>query len=152
MMMILRSLGYDDVLRASEGRRVSVWTCNTCAKLCGVGGQTAADKLAEKLKKDGVNVTSCVSVSAACITAKVIRAAAEIPVGTDMVIALTCDIGVTTASDVFKKDVLAPLATVGFGFADENGSPMVTSCHGSQTPVPLSKIAAERGMYTDPLV
>jgi len=152
MMMILRSMGYEDILKVVKGKRTAVWTCNTCARMCGPGGQDAAARLTAKLTDDGVNVSSCVSVSAACLMSKVISKMQETTNDVDIVVALTCDIGVTCISKIFKKDVLAPLITVGYGYMDENGVPIVTSYNGTETSSPLSKIAEEKGMNTDSAV
>ena len=153
MMMIARNTDYGDVLDAVKGKKVSIWTCNTCAKLCnGIGGQEAADRLAERLRSDGITVSSSVSVSAACMMSKVRPKAAEVSKDADVIISLTCDIGVICASDAFEKEVLAPLVTLGYGFADCDGSPMIIL--GPDVPVPatLEEVAKGRGMTAAPLV
>ena len=148
-MMILRGMGYGDVLNVVKGKNILVFTCNTCAKLCSVGGQDAADRLSEKLRKDGTKVSSAVSVSAACLMSKVVRKAAEIPEDTDVIVSLTCDIGVACVSKAFGKDVLAPLTTVGCGYVDADGSLTVLTEAGRYDP--LEKAAEDRGLGTDPL-
>jgi hypothetical protein len=153
MMMIVRNADYEDLLKAVKGRKVSIWTCNTCARLCnGVGGQQAADRLSEELRSDGVDVRSSVSTSAACLMSKVNSKAAEIPKDVDVVISLTCDTGVTCAARAFGKDIIAPLMTLGSGFMDIDGTLIVTSCPDAQTPAALNDIAEKKGMSTAPLV
>ena len=153
MMMILRNMCYEEVLNVVRGRNVMIWTCNTCAKICkGAGGADAADRLAVRLGSDGVNVSSSVSVSAACLMSKVNPKVAEMPKEVDMIIALTCDIGVTCASNAFKRDVLAPFATVGYGYADEDGSLILTSCSDADVPASLDRVAEEKGMGIGPLI
>ncbi|MDR0779015.1 MAG: hypothetical protein LBE48_06245 [Methanomassiliicoccaceae archaeon] len=153
MMMIARNTDYDDILNAVKGRKVTVWSCNTCAKLCnGVGGNQAADKLADKLRADGVDVVSSVSVSAACLMSKVTPKASDIADLTDVVISLTCDIGVVCAARAFKKDVLAPLTTIGFGYVDDDGSLIVKHSEDVQVPATLNDVAKEKGMSSTPLV
>jgi hypothetical protein len=152
MMMIARNTDYADVLNAVKGRKVSIWTCNTCAKLCnGIGGQTAADRLAEKLRSDGITVTSSVSTSAACLMSKVRAKVPEVSEDADVVISLTCDIGAACAENAFGKDVLAPLVTLGYGFVDDDGSLIVIL--GPDVPVPttLSEVAGAKGLSADPL-
>jgi len=152
MMMIARSAEYKDVLKTVKGRKVSVWTCNTCAKLCnGVGGREAADRLAEKLRSDGVNVTSSASVSAACLMSKVNAKAADVT-DADVIISLTCDVGVACAARAFRKDIVAPLITLGSGFVDADGTLIVTSCDGAKVPAALKDAAKEKGMSVSPLV
>ena len=45
MIVMARDRGYDELLESLKGRRVLVWTCNTCARFCGVGGREAAEDL-----------------------------------------------------------------------------------------------------------
>ena len=153
MMMIARSMDYADVLDTVKGRNPVIWTCGTCAKLCnGIGGIDAAERLADKLRNDGVNVLSCVSVSAACLMHKVRSKGEELHKDADMIISLMCDIGVTCISRAFGKDVLDPLITLGYGFMDDDGSPMIMSCNDAHAPLTLREAAEKKGMSTDPLV
>jgi len=152
MRMIARTIGYDDVLKAVKGKTVAIWTCGTCAKLCnGIGGKEAADRLADKLKGDGVNVSASLSISAGCLMAKVNAKAAEIPDGTDIIIALTCDTGVMCAYDAFDADIMAPLVTIGNGFMDCDGKPMVAYGY-DEDPETLDEAAKKKGMKASPLV
>ncbi|MDR2866725.1 MAG: hypothetical protein LBV13_04930 [Methanomassiliicoccaceae archaeon] len=153
MMMIARSTEYDDILDAVRGRKVAVWACNTCAKLCnGIGGQDAAGRLAGRLEDDGVEVTSVSSTSAACLMQKVMPKADEVSGNADVIISLTCDIGVVCAARAFEKDVLAPFITLGFGYLDGDGVPMMISGDGVSSPMPLEDLAKEKGMAVRPLV
>jgi hypothetical protein len=152
MMMIARSADYDDILEAVKGRNVTIWTCNTCARMCnGIGGQQAAEKLAEKLRSDGVNVISSLSVSAACLMSKVNAKATNIPNDVDVIVALTCDVGVTCAERAFRRDVIAPLITIGSGYIEADGSLVVTSCDGVKVPASLDEAAKKKGMHASPL-
>jgi hypothetical protein len=146
-------MDYDDVLNAVRGRGVSVWTCNTCSKLCNnMGGQGSAERLADRLKDDGVNVVSVNSVSAACLMSKVIPKAEDVSKNADVVISLTCDIGVTCAAKAFKKDILAPLVTLGYGYMDDDGSLLVLSSPFADAPSALERIIKDKGLSADPLV
>jgi len=153
MMMIARSAEYEDVLNSAKDRKVSVWTCNTCARMCnGVGGQQAADRLAAKLKEDGVDVRRSMSVSAACLMSKVNAKAAEMSENADAIVSLTCDVGVLCAARAFGKDVIAPLITLGSGYIDGDGTLIVTSCNGLESPAPLNEVAEKKGLSATPLV
>ncbi|MCL1905090.1 MAG: hypothetical protein FWG19_03085 [Methanomassiliicoccaceae archaeon] len=153
MMMILRNMEYEDLLNTVRGRNVVIWTCNTCARICnGIGGKESAARLAAKLKEDGVNVLSSMSTSAGCLMSKVTYKAPDIPDDADVIISLTCDVGVTCASKAFRKDVVAPFATVGTGFVDDDGTLVVTSSSGAETNETLGDIAKKKGMSTVPLV
>ena len=153
MMMIARNKEYSDILNAVRGKKVAVWTCNTCAKLCnGMGGMEAAYTLAESLRADGVDVKSLGSVSAGCLMSKVMPKANEMRDSADVVISLTCDVGVTCAIKAFRKDVLAPFVTLGLGYADENGNMTIISGIGVHAPVNLEEFAKGKGMVVKPLI
>ena len=126
MLIMERGLQYPEILWRVKGKRVAVWTCNTCARLCnGIGGQASAERMAESLRKDGVEVTCVLSTSASCLMAKVKeRDCGEIS-SSDVILALTCDMGSRNASAVFGKDVINPLVTLGPGYLDEGGRPFL---------------------------
>ena len=152
MRMIARTIGYDDVLNAVKGKTVAIWTCGTCAKLCNnIGGKEAADRLADKLRADGVNVSASLSISAACLMSKVNAKASEIPDGTDLIISLTCDTGVMCAYDAFDADIMSPLVTIGNGFMDSDGKPMVAYSY-DEDPETLDEAAKKKGMTASPFV
>ena len=110
-----------------RGKRVAIWTCNTCARLCNnIGGTESSERLAEKLRSDGVEVTSVVSTSAACLEKKVIDKKAEILSGDpDIILSMTCCAGDANAKKVFGKDTINPIITHGFGILTEDGTPVL---------------------------
>ena len=125
MMLMARDREYADLLADLEGKRVLIWTCNTCARLCNeVGGKDSAERLAARLRKDGVDALKAVSVSAACLMGKV-RAVSDDPVVSmcDVIVTLVCDVGSACAGTCFGKDIVNPVETVGPGYLDENGVP-----------------------------
>lgn len=132
MMMMVRDRGYAELVRALEGRRVRIWTCGTCARLCGVGGPDRAADLASALRRDGVDVTGVSSVSAGCLESKVSAKAAEADDGSDLVLGLLCSIGAGCARRVLGKEVLNPVDTVGFGYADADGALFVCGPGGAR--------------------
>ena len=108
MLIMARSMDYPELLDTLTGKKVAIWTCNTCARLCnGVGGKDSAERLAARLRDDGISALSVLSVSAACIMDKV-RTAAEdrVAVMCDVVVTLTCDVGSQCASICFDKDII----------------------------------------------
>ena len=78
MTVMARDREYDDLLNDVRGRRVLVWTCNTCARLCNIGGKDAGERLASRLAEDGVDTAGCVCSSAACFMTKADRMASEV--------------------------------------------------------------------------
>ena len=48
-------MDYPELLGVLKGKRVAIWTCNTCARLCNnIGGTESSERLADKLAADGV--------------------------------------------------------------------------------------------------
>lgn len=126
MMIMARDTGYPGLLGSLIGRRVLVWTCDTCARLCnGLGGADAASRLAERLVSDGVDIVGVAHTSASCIMSKV---ESRIPEGDyDTVVALTCDMGASCARTVSGRHVVNPIITFGPGYLDPEGRPRLAS-------------------------
>ena len=114
------------ILEAVKGKRVAIWTCNTCVRLCnGMGGDAAAERLAQYLRDNGVEVTGTSSTSASCLRSKVAAKSSSIIDSADVIISLTCDVGAENARNVFGKEVMEPFVTLGTGFLDEDGVPFL---------------------------
>ena len=97
-----------------------VWTCNTCARFCGVGGKEAAEAVAKGLSEKGFDVAGPVSVSASCLMSKVGQA---FDPDCDAVLALCCDVGAGCVKAVSGKHVVNPVRTLGVGYLDGDGVP-----------------------------
>ena len=110
-----------------RGKKVAIWTCNTCARLCNdIGGTESSERLAEKLRNDGITITCVVSTSAACLEGKVISKKDEILSGDpDIILSMTCCAGDANAKKVFGKDTINPIITHGFGILAEDGTPIL---------------------------
>ena len=120
-------MGYPKLLDTVRGKRVAIWTCNTCARLCNnIGGTESSERLAEKLRSDGIEVTGVVSTSAACLEKKVIDKKDEILAGDpDIILSMTCCAGDANAKRVFGMDTINPIVTHGFGILTEDGRPIM---------------------------
>ncbi len=114
---------YPELLEKVQGRTVLIWTCNTCARLCNVGGKEIAESLASRLSSDGVDVTGVASSSACCLMSKSDRMAQDVDGTYDLVIALCCDAGVINAETSTGVEVLKVLWTYGPGYMDRDGTP-----------------------------
>ena len=127
MLIVSRSADYPELLDMVRGKKVAIWTCNTCARLCNnIGGTESSERLAEKLKDDGIEVTDVVSTSAACLEKKVIDKKAEILAGNpDIILSMTCCAGDANARKVFGKETINPIITHGFGILTEDGTPVM---------------------------
>lgn len=155
MIMVARNREYPVLLEELKGKRVLVWTCNTCARLCdNIGGTESCEKLIEQLEKDGVEVVGLLSTSASCMEKKVrSKEDKEILDKCDIVLSMTCDMGALCASRVFHKKVICPLDTVGTGFIDEHGSLKVCcNTDGKIIISEVSKEAEKKGLISKPFL
>ena len=128
MLILIRDREYPELLDSVKGKKVVVWTCNTCARLCnGIGGTKAAERLAESLSSDGADVIGVRSVSASCLEDKVCARLEKEPVDdADVLISLTCDAGSSCASRISGKHVINPLITLGRGYLSKEEVPVLT--------------------------
>lgn len=127
MLIMSRSVDYPELLGVLKGKRVAIWTCNTCARLCNnIGGTESCERLAKKLSEDGVKVTKVVSTSAACLEDKVIGKKDEILFDDpDIILSMTCCAGDSNAKKVFGIETINPIITHGFGILTEDGTPVL---------------------------
>ena len=152
MIVMARDREYDDLLTDVRGRRVLLWTCNTCVRFCGgLGGKDAASALAERLVGDGVDVRGVESSSACCFMRNARRMAGSSGV-CDLVLALCCDMGARNASESTGKEVLNPSVTRGPGNLDDAGEPRVASvvCGRPMVDESLSDVIARSGCHGGP--
>ena len=127
MMIMRRSMEYPQLRDALRGKRVAIWTCNTCARLCnGIGGKDSAERLAAKLRKDGIDVLRVISVPASCIMDRVCEASEDrVAEMCDVIVTLVCEVGSNCASMCFDKEIVNPIDTLGYGYLDENRMPVL---------------------------
>lgn len=151
MMMMARDREYRDLLRDLEGQSAVLWTCDTCARMCGVGGRRNAEELASKLFADGVSVKNVVSSSACCLMSKA-RAMADETGDADLILALCCDIGARNASASSGIPVINPVVTFGPGYLDEGGTPRaaVIVCGNVVRDEPISELIERNGCSEGP--
>ena len=127
MLVMARDRDYADLLPDLEGRRVLIWTCGTCARLCrGLGGREAADSLSARLSADGVEVAGVAMSSACCLMSKAASMAGS-AAPHDVVLALCCDMGARNAGAATGSPVINPVVTFGPGYLDLDGTPRVAS-------------------------
>lgn len=134
MLIFIRDREYPELLDSVKGKKVVVWTCNTCARLCnGIGGADAAGRLAAALGRDGIDVIGVRSVSASCLEDKVCARLEKEPVDdADVLISLACDSGSYCASQISGKHVINPLITLGRGYLSKEEVPVLTQNGGRE--------------------
>ena len=150
-MVMARDRDYADLVGNLRGRSVLVWTCDTCARFCGIGGRDRADDLAARPSSDGIAVAGVARSSTCCFMRKA-REMASSAEGYDMVLALCCDMGARNASEATGRDVLNPIITFGPGYLDDGGTPRIASVVCGRTVVDesLSEAAARSGYQEGP--
>lgn len=153
MMTMARDRTYGGLLPALRGRRVLIWTCGTCARLCdGLGGKDAAADLAARLSADGIDVVGEAHSSACCLMPKALSMRDSAPEGCDLVLALCCDNGARNAGTATGMEVLNPVRTFGPGLQDAEGRPRVSVYRDGRIAgdVPLEQAAEEAGCLVGP--
>ncbi|MDR1955047.1 MAG: hypothetical protein LBP82_03755 [Candidatus Methanoplasma sp.] len=152
MLMVARDRPYSELRDGLKGKKVVIWTCNTCARLCyDIGGEESAERLASALRSDGVEVLGVFHTAASCLEGKVRKCGNEAIDNADVILSMTCNIGALCAERIFGKEVLNPLATVGAGFVDVNRDMMICDeKDGRLTIRGLREIASEKGLWCDP--
>jgi len=155
-MVIARTMDYDELLQSLQGRAV-LWCCRTCARLCGIAGDEAVDRLEQRLRQDGVELSRSVSVSASCLADRVQAKTSEEGLeDADMVVALCCDVGAEVlASALPRTRILLPTATLGQGVRDADG--LIVLRRSAVLELPEGGVAAEDacrslGMFSGPFV
>ena len=140
MLIMSRSMDYPELLGMLMGRRVAIWTCNTCARLCNdIGGTGSCERLASKLSEDGVEITGVISTSAACLESKVIGKRDEVlSCEPEIILSMTCSAGADNVSRLFCRDVINPIVTFGYGILRDDGTPMLMKDGGM---VPVSELS-----------
>lgn len=100
MVAVTEAIPYEELIKKlTKNDRIAIFTCNTCTRTVGnasgrdyqTGGAEVMHDLAEKLTKDGYNVTDQVILATACFEDFMVEA----PIGDGFTkgIVLACDAG-----------------------------------------------------------
>ena len=148
MQLMLRDRDLAQLVSDLRGKKVMIWTCNTCARLCDVGGSSNAQRLATALRSEGIEVTSVASAKASCIATSVRDNGGKQSEACDIVLVLACDTARIVAGEVFARPCLNPVVTVGPGYISESGTPVSSEGMGRV----LETVSAEEGLPAGPFV
>jgi len=142
-MVIARSMDYGELLDSLRGGRAALWSCRTCARLCGLAGDEAVERLERRLLQDGVEMSPATAVSASCLQDKVgAKISAAALDDAETVVALCCDIGAEMlASALPGKRILLPTVTLGQGARAGDGT--ILLCRSELLEVPEGGLPAE---------
>lgn len=119
-MIVTNSKPYG-IIRGSlrKWKKIGVVACNSCARACETGGREKLDALAERLRKDGFNVTDVHLVPMTCN----IDLVKKPEYTSDELVILACDSGVATYQMLFTdKKIIPGLNTIGIGARDSEGN------------------------------
>ncbi len=125
MQLMLRDRELGELVEDLRGKRVMIWTCNICARLCDVGGSANAQRLAAALRSEGIEVTGVASAKASCVMSSVTACRGPASDSCEVVLALTCDMGSRVAGEAFGRPCLNPVVTLGTGFLDADRTPVL---------------------------
>lgn len=148
MQLMLRDRDLAQLVSDLRGKKVMIWTCNTCARLCDVGGSSNAQRLATALRSEGIEVTSVASAKASCIATSVRDNGGKQSESCDIVLVLACDAARIVAERTFSKPCVNPVTTIGPGYLSEDGVPV--SVGGPERT--LETVSAEEGLPAGPFV
>ena len=153
MQVMARDRDYGNLVGDLRGRSVLVWTCDTCARFCGIGGRDRAADLASRLSSDGIAVAGVVRSSACCFMRKAREMAASAE-GYDIVLALCCDMGARNASEATGREVLNPVVTFGTGYIDRDGRNRLATivCGRTVYDEDAEEVAERNGLWMSPFV
>ncbi len=138
MIIISKDRDYMDLLSDVSGKRVAIWTCETCARISGIGGSEMARRLASALVDDGIDVVWVGSTSASCVESRLIDSMKGLNKDVDLIISLTCDVGAMLLSNVTGIQVLNPIHTLGNGYVCRDGSIHLSNIDDVQKPASLT--------------
>ena len=100
--------------------KISIVSCNQCARLCETGGKEGLEEMKEELKEEGYTTVDEFLFAPVCdrdLDKKIVK-----PKG-NVILVLACDAGVLNLRGIFKdKKVIAALNTHGLGSYDEQGN------------------------------
>lgn len=163
MIVTLRTMDYDGLLASlPEDSRILIWSCNTCARMCGgLGGRESARALASMLEQDGRTVVASEVLTATCfinaVRGRLQRAEfREMVLGATHVIPLTCQTGTEVLlQEMPHLQVVTVGRTLGVGYISESRGAVLTTCLLEDLVVPeegmpLNQVAEALGLYLGP--
>lgn len=104
--------------------KIGIVSCNSCARMCGTGGEKELKILSSQLKKEGYNVVDEDLIGAPCMMSQLKKDELH----GDKTIALACISGVYNLKKLFpKRKIIPALETLGLAAVDKKGKPRLVS-------------------------
>jgi hypothetical protein len=120
-MILTKLIPYNKIKKQLNKKdKIGIVSCNTCARMCGTGGEEEMIKMSEKLKKDGYDIVDSDLIGAPCM----INQLKKDELKGDTTIVLACISGLYNLKKIFpKKKIIIGLETIGLAAVDKNNKP-----------------------------
>ena len=107
MTVITTKKPFEEILRAiKDTKKITIVSCGSCAAMCQTGGTEGAKEMAEKLEKEGFEITTVIVPEEVCdnrVMLKDFRKIDEELNNTDAILTLSCGLGVASITGVLQK-------------------------------------------------
>ena len=122
-MILTRLVNYNKIKKQLNKKdKIGIVSCNSCARMCGTGGEKEMIILSEKLKRDGYHVVDTDLIGAPCM----INQLKKDELNGDTTIILACVSGVYNLKKIFpKKKIIPGLKTIGLAAVNKNNKPLL---------------------------
>jgi len=120
-MILTKLIDYKNIKKQLNKKyTIGIVSCNSCARMCGTGGEKELDLLSNKLKKDGYKVIDMDLIGAPCMMNQLKKENLH----GDITIVLACISGVYNLKKMFpRKRIIPGLETIGLAALDKNNKP-----------------------------
>ena len=107
MTIITTKKPFEEVLTAIKNtNRIAIVSCGSCAAMCQTGGTEGAKEMAEKLEKEGFEISIVIVPEEVCdnrVMMKDFRKIDEDLKNTDAILTLSCGLGVASITNVLAR-------------------------------------------------
>jgi len=120
-MILTKLVPYNKIRRQLNKKdKIGIVSCNSCARMCGTGGEKELKILGNKLKKDGYNVVDMDLIGAPCMMNQLKKEELH----GDTTIVLACESAVYNLKKIFpNKKIISGLITLGLAALDKKNKP-----------------------------
>ncbi|MEA3414473.1 MAG: hypothetical protein U9Q99_03040 [Nanoarchaeota archaeon] len=117
-MILTKLVSYKKIKKQLNKKdKIGIVSCNSCARMCGTGGEKEMKILSKKLRKDKFNVVDEDLIGAPCM----INQLKKDELHGNTTIALSCISGAHNLKKIFpNKKIVEGLKTIGLAAVDKN--------------------------------
>ncbi len=122
-MILTKLIPYNNLKKELNKKdKIGIVSCNSCARMCGTGGEKEMSILSSKLKKDGYTIVDMDLIGAPCMMNQLKKDELH----GDTTIVLACISGVYNLKKLFpKKKIVSALETLGLAAVDKKNKPVL---------------------------